>query len=281
MENAAILISENSKYFEEMLSNCKRMKNSVIQIAKNYVFHKENANDIKAIRCGIEMLEKKLSMKNDIWQFGKTKFYLPNYPYDFIQKHIVENNSYFEHEILKDLDEFIPDNATILDIGANIGNHSLYWAIERGAKKILAFEPVDQTFEILQSNIKINNLNNRVFCHKVGFSDVTEKAGFKTFRANNIGDTHLQPDPIGQIELVRMDDYLMDIDRIDFIKIDVEDYEEKVILGGLSTIKKYKPVIFVESYPDYFERMDETMQELDYEMTKEYGGYNYLYLPVL
>ena len=51
------------------------------------------------------------------------------------------------------INKYLGDNATIIDIGANIGSHSIYWALTRSAKKVYAFEPLNETYEILKTNI--------------------------------------------------------------------------------------------------------------------------------
>ena len=71
----------------------------------------------------------KLSMPDSILRISKTLFYLPNYPIDVIQQYIGNYQKYFEQDTLDDIAPIIPDNPVMLDIGANIGNHSLYFAI--------------------------------------------------------------------------------------------------------------------------------------------------------
>ena len=56
------------------------------------------------------------------------------------------------------------------------------------------------------------------------------------------------------VELITIDS--LNLDKLDFIKIDVEGYEPLVIEGGINTIKKYKPIITLESWKDHYGSVD-------------------------
>ena len=98
-----------------------------------------------------------LSMKESVYHLGDLKIYVPNYMKDAIQTYIVDNNQFYESYLLNVVDSYIPNNAIIVDVGANIGNHSLYWGRKKHVQSIIAYEPVKETYEILKKNIRINN----------------------------------------------------------------------------------------------------------------------------
>ena len=50
----------------------------------------------------------------------------------------------------------------IFDIGANIGNHTLYFSRNTDAKKIYSFEPFKMNFERLRENVRNNNISDKV-----------------------------------------------------------------------------------------------------------------------
>lgn len=141
----------------------------------------------------VENISRKLSMPDSIFQFDDVRFYVPYYPIDMIQRHIVNTKTFFEQEILESLNKYIPENSVIFDIGANIGNHSIYWCIRRNVSKIYAFEPVRDTFEILKRNIELNGLRDKVVLHNIGLSDRRGEAGYVNYRMENIGSTRLKP----------------------------------------------------------------------------------------
>lgn len=223
-------------------------------------------------------LSRKLSMIDNIWQFNNTKVYVPNYPVDFIQQTIVDKNQYYEQDLLESLDDYIPDNAVITDIGSNIGNHTLYWLLSssKNVQKVYAFEPVKNTFDILSKNIGLNNLQNKAILFNCGLFDKNTNGEIKSYSVDNIGGTHLK-EGNGDILLKRLDDIEFNEEKIDFIKIDVEDLELEVLKGGINFLNKYKPVIFIESFEDYYPKVHEFLTENNYECIKKYSLNNYLY----
>lgn len=62
---------------------------------------------------------------------------------------------------------------TFVDIGANVGNHSIFAAKFLGASKVIAFEPSPTAYVIFKCNIALNDLESRIVHHAVGLSDVT------------------------------------------------------------------------------------------------------------
>ncbi|MCL1902565.1 MAG: hypothetical protein FWG18_02985, partial [Alphaproteobacteria bacterium] len=89
-----------------------------------------------------------LNSRGDIWTMPTgIRMHVPQYPWDYIQEIIVDSDNFFELDILEKCAEWIPPNAVILDLGANIGNHSIYWASIGGAKRVHAFEPLRPSYE--------------------------------------------------------------------------------------------------------------------------------------
>ena len=73
--------------------------------------------------------------QDKIFSIQEAKFYLPNFPTDCISSCIVHGNNYWDYHALLLIDQYLPENAVILDIGANVGSHTIYWALKRNAKK--------------------------------------------------------------------------------------------------------------------------------------------------
>lgn len=249
----------------------------------NKIFKPSKKTDINSsnneILIHLSNIEKKLAMPDNIWQTKNAKFFVPYYPIDIIQRVIVNNNSFFEYDILVKLDNYITDNAVILDIGANIGNHSLYWAkaSSKKVRRIYAFEPVQDTFNILKKNVEINNLEDTIKLYNVGLSDKSSKATYMTYNRANIGDTHLIENQEGDMELKRLDDIDFSETKIDFVKIDVESMEIPLLKGAKQTLLKYKPsYIFIES--EYqIKEVTSILNECGYEKYEDYPEQNWLF----
>ncbi len=213
-----------------------------------------------------------------IVNIGHAKFYVPNYPTDLIQSIIVDNGTFYEIDVLKKLQPYIKKNAVILDIGANIGNHSVYWAVKSDAKRIYSFEPVKDFFKILKKNVEINNLNQKIKIFNIGLSNQKINGSISFYDRRNIGGTPVKQNPNGNLLLDKLDNIKIKENAVDFVKIDVEGHELEVLQGARETLIKYKPIIFIESFPDKKPKVHEYLTNLGYRQEKSFEGSNYLYV---
>ena len=142
-------------------------------------------------------------------------------------------------------------------------------------KKIYAFEPVPYTYGILKKNIELNNLQDRVLLRNAGFSDRVLKGSINSYDTMNLGGTRITDACGGKIELVTLDSLKLTV-KTDFIKIDVEGMDYKVLCGAEETIKRDKPVIMIESFNEDFKNTDPLLKSFGYKMAKNLGGREYL-----
>lgn len=131
-----------------------------------------------------------------------------------------------------------------LDIGANIGNHALFFAPHY--TQVLAFEPNPRTFALLQLNAM---LAANVRCFNVGLSDAAGQARLAV-PADNVGMATLQPGAPGSAvacELQRLDDLPeLDGQRVALVKIDVEGHEAAALRGASRMLRRDRPVVVFE-----------------------------------
>lgn len=143
-------------------------------------------------------------------------------------------------------------DALALDIGANIGNHSLFFSRYFGS--VCAFEPNQRTFDLLSFNSK--SVDN-VTPFKFGLGDV-EGVFALNENPNNMGSSSIKYSDFSQsrrvdISVKRLDDIELPAAEINFVKIDVEGFESNVIKGGLGVLKKSQPLIIFEQHASEFE----------------------------
>lgn len=218
---------------------------------------------------------------------GQSTFFLPYVYMDLIQQTIFLYDDYFESGLLQKIfyetdDKYLRESSffedgCVLDIGANIGNHTIYFANELHAKKIIAFEPIKETFRILKKNIALNKLEDVVELHNIGLSDEKGKAAIGgTYHYENIGGTGLRTGE-GSLKLETIDD--MDISQVIFIKIDVEGMELRVLKGAEKTIKRDMPYIMIESFPNRYESIQSYLKSLGYGKWYDYGIADHLFIP--
>jgi len=156
----------------------------------------------------------------------------------------------YERKELEMMRNFIGLKSVILDIGSNIGWYSLNYS--RLAKKglIFAYEPVPKTFKYLKENIELNGTKN-IAPFNFGLSDVNKTLTFY-YDPGLSGSTsmrrlHEDRKKIKiKCKVKRLDDIKLRTKRIDFIKCDIEGAEIFAIKGGLKTIDRHKPVLFLE-----------------------------------
>jgi len=145
---------------------------------------------------------------------------------------------------------FVDEHSIIVDIGANIGWYSIVLARKARQGRVFAFEPMPTTFTYLQKNLLLNRTNN-VETFNYGLSDKKETIEF-FFDPNLSAATsarNIYEDPTKHrvsANVCRMDDVLADLERIDLIKCDVEGAEIFVLYGGIETLRRTKPILFLE-----------------------------------
>lgn len=141
---------------------------------------------------------------------------------------------------------------SILDIGANIGNHSLYFASFFECEHVHAFEPVKENMEVLQLNL---NGCEKFTLHPVALSDHDGQMILYNTEKDNYGGFSLTPQAksfVAQasVSVQKLDD--LDVGKVGLMKIDVENHELEVLKGAETTIRRYKPVICLENSHYYF-----------------------------
>lgn len=137
----------------------------------------------------------------------------------------------------------------VLDIGAFIGSHTVYFAQQVGPHgRVYAFEPQRHAFQMLCGNVALNALTN-VTCLPcvVGKETGMRRLGeLSQTVAENFGGTQALVVPAGEpTRTIRVDD--MELLRCDVMKIDVEGMEMDVLAGAAGTIERFKPMIYCEN----------------------------------
>jgi len=170
----------------------------------------------------------------------------------------INNFGIYEEDLLNAVMSFLKDKfnlskfSTCIDVGANIGNHSLFFS--NISNKVFSYEPNPNTYELLKFNTRnIQNIN----IYNIGISNRNEKQ-FLNESNHNIGDSTIVSSivkedidkvglPVHEIKCFRLDD-LQDFsnEEISMIKIDVEGHELEVMDGARNLIMKNRPLLIFE-----------------------------------
>ncbi len=166
---------------------------------------------------------------------------------------------------------------TVIDIGANVGSHSLPIANFVGLEgKVYAFEPVPWAVNKFKRNLELNNINN-ITLETIALSDMNEKEVEMNFRASfklgsksgvgedgKINDGWWDECEHVKVRMETLDSYVSNhkIDRIDLIKLDVDGFEGKVIRGAFHALSRFKPVLIMEIAPTWTEMRGDNMMDI-------------------
>ncbi|MDC0142025.1 FkbM family methyltransferase [bacterium] len=180
---------------------------------------------------------------------GKEGYIVYNKNDIYIGKAIEKYGEFSEHEI-KLFDYLCHSGDIIIDIGANIGTHTLAFSRIVGDNgKVYAYEPQKIIFYTLCANVAINSITN-IECKHQAVGNDTGYIKIPDFNYNlegNYGGISVDKFTMGiKVEIIKLDS-LIELQKINFIKIDVEGMEYDVINGAKEVIKKFKPIIYVEN----------------------------------
>src|SRR5215831_8310595 len=175
---------------------------------------------------------------------------------------------------------------TVLDIGANIGTHTVAWAkFMHGWGSVIAIEAQERLFGALWGNITLNNLFNA----RAIWAAASDQCGFMRgptmdyARPANFGGVSMLPQHNGEqpvknymqtVPTVTIDS--LDLFRLDVLKVDVEGMEPQVLRGAKHILERERPIVCAE-YTTCGRK------ELEAELPRGYrsvtGGMNLLAMP--
>ena len=185
---------------------------------------------------------------------------------DVVQKNILYSGCFFEYDNLNRInEEYIREGMTILDCGANVGNHSLYFAKVSHAKKVYAFEASEDTYRILKKNIELNGLEDVITAENVALGEKDSRASIKFVKSKtNTGFNQVEEDDDGTVNMRPLDELVTE--KIDFIKIDVEGYELNVLKGARRILSEMQPIIMIEIWKHDYEAVSPFIISCGYNM---------------
>ena len=197
-------------------------------------------------------------------------FTIENYNYrllDYLIKEVFVANEYY----------FQTDNKApiIIDCGANIGMATLFFKWLQPNATIYSFEPQKSTFDILERNIKRNNLQN-VHYFNLALSDTNGTIDFFGEDNSNLMSSVLQERSVGQkvqVECRKLSDFITQ--PIDLLKIDVEG-AETFILKDLIDNNKLNKETFKQIIMEYHHKIESQSSKMgEFLLPFEKHGYEY------
>lgn len=200
-------------------------------------------------------------------------FYNPTENYFIFEKYIFRSKRIEENpgktklisEVIKDCNSMIKEilidkvyeneevrvgpEDIVLDYGANIGIFSIQAA--QKAKMVYAFEPSEEEAASLSENKELNNRNNIKIIPKA-VSDRSKNAKLSLVRTASHYLVNKDNKDRGAINVktISIDEFIKEenLAKVDFIKMDIEGSEERALLGGKETLRKFKPKLAITIY---------------------------------
>lgn len=150
---------------------------------------------------------------------------LPHADSDYLQKRLVSDHAPFEREMLEDICTRVLPDGLVLDIGAGIGNCTLYLAATAGCH-VESFERDPELRAALRESIALNAFGERVRLHETGVGDEAEMADTCEIRRRTL------------------DDFQFDR-KVAVIKLSVEDTGIDILEGASQLLQRDRPLIYV------------------------------------
>lgn len=217
-------------------------------------------------------------------------------PIDLIDRSILLTGSW-EHEVWDWMTPHLPVGGTFVDIGAYIGSHSLRAAKlvgERGT--VVAIEPNPLIAARLRDNVAASRWDN-IHVREAACAD---RAGtLKLFAGSDVNTgtaslsrehamAHGAQGTWFEVEAVPLDQILapLRLQRIDIIKVDTEGAETQVLRGAEASIRKFRPILVLETVEGNLRNMNSSLAELEALLGRlgyrkgRYDQYNSEWLPL-
>ncbi|WP_373777172.1 FkbM family methyltransferase [Glaesserella sp.] len=199
---------------------------------------------------------------------------------DMISERAAHYGEWAETEV-RLLRQLLQPHSTVIEVGANIGMHTVPLAKAVPAGKVLCFEPQRIIYQLLCCNLALNDLVN-VESYRQGVSEQNGKAwiessdyaqpwnygsfsidkGFST-EYPFIGNVSKE-----EIDIIALDDFapIKRLDSLDLLKIDTEGFDANVLKGAVNTIRRFRPYIFVEFQYDTCDEVLHLLKQENYRV---------------
>lgn len=205
-----------------------------------------------------------------VYRGEEVAMYLPYGHYDYIQRQILNGCTFFEVRLLEMLEAkgLVKPGGVVIDAGANIGNHSVFFSRFMGAAKVYAFEPQPAVFDILQRNYDLNGVRGQAVQALLGAEQ--GRGSMSLFKAGNLGGCQFKADQDGTVPMVRLDDAIPAFEhtQISFVKIDVERAQVDLLKGATAILTGPKPPLWIEVFDDERPETDAFLADFGYRPQK-------------
>jgi len=179
--------------------------------------------------------------------------------------HLQKSGTFFENETLDYIADNYPAQGAILDVGANVGNHSLYFASFLKYEQIFAFEPHPSNYELLSANL---SGVSGFYPFNIALHDLCGTAFISTDKYN-MGMCKIS----SMFESIQAPMRTVDtfaLKNVTLMKIDTEGNEIQILCGAMKTIERCRPLIIIEVAVENFARYTAHMESIGYKLERHW-----------
>ncbi|MFZ0369975.1 MAG: FkbM family methyltransferase, partial [Halobacillus sp.] len=138
---------------------------------------------------------------------------------------------------------------------------------------VFSIEPNREAFDLLEKNVQLNGLENKTTLLNHGVGKELGKGSIVGGSEDNMGMSQLKGDVEGDVVIETIDHLFSELNRVDVIKIDVEGMEMDVLQGAVNTLKKHKPLLYIETTTDdKLQLVYSFLKKFNYKSLKQFNA---------
>ena len=184
------------------------------------------------------------------------------------------SGEFFERDELYHTRRILPQGPVIVDVGANAGNHLVYYGCFLAPRRVVPIEPHPGSVDLLLRNAALNGID----CVDArwlgrGAGRQRERRALAHSSTGDLVTAGLRASANGTVDVFPLD--AMIDGKVDFIKIDVEAMELDVIHGARATIEASRPILMVEVRNANRTQFEAILDSLGYTITESFTGPGY------
>ena len=156
----------------------------------------------------------------------------------------------------------------VIDGGANYGYYSILFSHLVGVRgKVHCFEPLEEAYKLLREHIILNNATANVLLNRYGLGESRKYTNIYVMRGWGWGSATIRPSGdilMGTCQIVPLDWYIKQkkINRVDFMKLDIEGAELSALKGSIQTLQYFLPGLMIEITKDAYRDFGYTLNDL-------------------
>jgi FkbM family methyltransferase len=184
-------------------------------------------------------------------------------------KQLIDDKIYydgcFERYTVDVFSKVVKAGMTVFDIGANIGAHTFNLAQLVGENgEVYAFEPTAWAFQRLVANIELNTEIKNVTAMNIALGNKNQKCQEYDFRAQWRQDGEWVMNEAGVADFLTLDQFCRSngVGKVGVIKLDVDGYETKILMGAVEVLSRDNPILIVEMSDFYQKLVNNSLDEL-------------------